>query len=239
MKTKLTKKMITGGLMSVFIFSSLYIAVSWTSQEKAKIVKIEPYRFSVVFNDFLRKFQSNFPKKPPSPPEKGEFETSSEYEIRKKNWENNYEKAVADYRENFSKTVPVFELYDLEFKFSRYNADMGCFGNVKSSRFDVFGLSPICDGHEIDTSCNYGPLERYANITIDNVCINREKAKALKSITSKLRMRVGFQLIPPYPKNTRGKLKYFFHHVSIYDKTTGKTLFTITDLPLIGIRHGE
>jgi len=239
MKTKLTKKMITEGLMSVFIFSSLCIAVSWASQEKAKIVKIEPYRFSVVFNDFLRKFQSNFPKKPPSPPEKGEFETSSEYETRRKNWENNYEKAVADYRENFSKTVPVFELYDLEFKFSRYNADKGCFANVKSSRFKVDGLNPICDGYEIDTSCYYGPMERYTHIKIDNVCINREKAKALKSITFKLRMRVGFQLIPPYPKGTRGKLKYFFHHVSIYDKTTGKTLFTITDQPLIGIKHGE
>jgi len=34
-------------------------------------------------------------------------------------------------------------------------------------------------------------------------------------------------------------LKYFFHHVSIYDKMTGKTLYTITDLPLIGITHGE
>jgi len=239
MKTKLTKKMITEGLMSVFIFSFLCINISWASQEKAKIVKIEPYRFSAVFNDFLKKFQSNFPKKPPSPPEKGEFETSSEYETRRKNWENNYEKAVANYRENFSKTVPVFELYDLEFKFSRYNADKGCFGNVKSSRFKVDGFNPICDGHEIDTSCYYGPMERYTHIKIDNVCINREKAKALKSITFKLRMRVGFQLIPPYPKGTRGKLKYFFHHVSIYDKTTGKTLFTITDQPLTGIKHGE
>jgi len=239
MKTKLTKKMITGSLMSVVIFSSLCIAVSWASQEKTKIVKIEPYRFSVVCNDFLRKFQGNFPKKPPPPPEKGEFETSGEYETRRKNWENNYEKTVADYREKFSKTVPVFELYDLEFEFSKYNADIGCFSNVKSSRFKVVGLNPICDGYEIDTSCNYGPLERYAHITIDNVCMEREKAKALKSITFTLRMRVGFQLIPPYPKDKRGKLKYFFHHVSIYDKTTGKTLFTITDQPLIGIKHGE
>ena len=239
MKITLTKKMIAGGLMSLFIFSTPCIAVSWATQEKAKIVKIEPSRFSVVFSDFLKKFQSSFPKKPPSPPEKDEFETSGEYEIRRKFWENNYEKAVADYRESFSKTVPVFELYDLEFKFSRYNADKECFGNIKSSRFSVFGLNPICDGYEIDASCPYGPLERYAHITINNVCINREKAKALKSITLKLRMRVGFQLISPYPEGKRGKLKYYFHHVSIYDKTTGKTLFTITDQPLIEIKHGE
>ena len=113
MKTKLAKKIIAGGLMSLFIFSSPCIAVSWSTQEKDKIVKIEPSRFSVVFNDFLRKFQSNFPEKPTPPPEKGEFETTSEYEIRRINWENNYENAVIDYREIFSKTVPVFELYDL------------------------------------------------------------------------------------------------------------------------------
>ncbi|MCK5188348.1 MAG: hypothetical protein KAR43_14580 [Deltaproteobacteria bacterium] len=231
MKTKLAKKIIAGGLMFLFIFSSPCIAVSWATQEKDKIVKIEPSHFNVVFNDFLGKFQSNFPEKPP-PPEKGEFETTSEYETRRINWENNYENAVVDYREKFSKTVPAFELYNLEFKFSRYNADKGCFGNIKSSRFKVVGLNPICEGYEIDASCYYGPMERYAYITINNVCINREKAKALKSITFKLRMRVGFQLIPPYPKSTRGKLKYFFHHVSIYDKTTGKTLFTITDQPL-------
>lgn len=232
-KTKLAKKMITGGLMSVYIFFSLSIAVSCASQEKAKIVKIKPSRFGVFFNDYFREFQSSFPKKPTSPPVKDEFETSSEYETRRKIWEDDYDRAVADYREDFSKTVPIFELYDLEFKFSRYNADKGCFGNIKSSRFKVVGLNPICDGYEIDTSCYYGPLERYAHVIINNVCINREKAKALKSITFKLRMRIGFQLIPPYPKDTRGKLKYFFHHVSIYDKTTGETLFTITSQPLI------
>ncbi len=233
MKTKLAKKIIAGGLMSLFMFSSSCIAVSWATQEEAKTVKIEPYRFSVVFNDFLRKFQSNFPEKPPPPPEKGEFETTSEYETRRIDLENNYENAVVDYREKFSKTVPVFELYDLEFKFSRYDADKGCFGNIKSSRFKVVGLNPICEGYEIDASCYYGPMERYAYITINNVCINREEAKALKAITFKLRMRVGFQLVPPYPEDTREKLKYYFHHVSIYDKTTGKTLFTITDQPLM------
>jgi len=224
MKTKLAKKIIAGGLMSLFIFSSPCIAVSWATQKKDKVVKVEPFRFSVVFNDFLRKFQSSFPEKPSPPPEKGEFETTAEYETRMINWENNYENSVVDYREKFSKTVPVFELYDLEFKFGRYNADKGCFGNIKSSRFKVVGLNPICEGYGIDASCNYGPMERYAYITIDNVCINREEAKALKSITFKLRMRVGFQLVPP--------LKYYFHHVSIYDETTGKTLFTITDQPL-------
>ena len=127
----------------------------------------------------------------------------------------------------------------MEFKFSRYNADKGCFGNIESSRFKVVGLNPLCEGYEIDTSCPYGPLERYAHIIIDNVCINREKAKALKSITFKLRMRVGFQLISPYPEGKRGKLKYYFHHVSIYDKTTGKTLFTITDQPLTKIKQVE
>jgi hypothetical protein len=239
MKTTLTKKMITGGVLSLFLFSSLCIAVSWASQEKAKIVKIEPSRFSVVFRDFLKEFQSSFPKKPPSPPEKDEFETSGEYEIRRNVWEKNYEKAVAEYREGFSKTVPVFELYDLEFEFSRYNADKECFGNIKSSRFSVLGLNPLCDGYEIDISCPYGPVERYAHITINNVCINREKARTLKALTSKLRMRVGFQLIAPYPEDKRGNLKFYFHHVSLYDKTAGKTLFTITDQPLIEIKHGE
>ena len=238
MKTKLAKKIITGSVMSVFIVSSLCIDASWSSLEKVKIVKIEPSRFRVVFSDFFREFQSNFPKKPPFP-EKGEFETSSEYEKRRGNWKNNYEKAVAEYRENFSKTVPFFELYDLEFKFSKYNADKGCFGNVKSSRFRVTGLNPICDGYEIDASCYYGPMERYAYITINNVCINREKAKALKAITFKLRMRVGFQLVPPYPEDPRRKLKYYFHHVSIYEKTTGETLFTITDQPLTKLKQGE
>jgi len=239
MKITLTKKMIAGGVLSLFLFFSLGIALSWASQEKAEIVKIEPSSFSVVFRDFLKKFQSSFPKKPPSPPEKDEFETSGEYEIRRNFWEDNYEKAVAEYRESFSKTVPVFELYDLEFEFNRYNADKECFGNIKSSRFSVFGLNPLCDGYEIDTSCPYGPMERYAHIKINNVCINREKAKALKALTSQLRMRVGFQLIPPYPEGKRGNLKFYFHHVSLYDKTTGKTIFTITDQPLIEIKHGE
>ena len=68
MKTKLAKKIIAGSVMALFMFSSPCIAVSWATQEEAKIVRIEPYRFSVVFNDFLRKFQSNFPEKPPPPP---------------------------------------------------------------------------------------------------------------------------------------------------------------------------
>ena len=238
MKTKLAKKIMAGGFIFLFIFPSPCIAVSWNTQEKSEVVKIEPPRFNVVFNDLLGKFQSNFPKKPLLP-EKGEFETSSEYETRRENWENNYEKVVADYREKFSKTVPLFELYDLEFEFSRYNADEGCFGNVKSSRFKVVGLNPVCNGYEIDASCYYGPMERYAYITINNVCIKREKAKALKAITSKLRLRVRFQLVPPYPEDKRGKSKYYFHHVSIYDKTTGKTLFTITDQPLTKIKQVE
>ena len=238
MKITLTKKMIAGGVLSLFLFSSLCIALSWASQEKAKIEKITPSRFSVVFRDLLKKFQSSFPKKPP-PPEKDEFETSGEYEIRRNLWENNYEKAVADYRESFSKTVPVFELYDLEFEFSRYNADKECFGNIKSSRFSVFGLNPKCDGYEIDASCPYGPMERYAHIKINNVCIKREEARELKALTPQLRMRVGFQLIPPYPESKRGNLKYYFHHVSLYNNTTGKTLFTVTDQPLIEIKHGE
>lgn len=228
MKTIFFKKVIAGGFMALFIFSTACIAVSWAAQGKSKIVKIEPYRFNVVFNDFLDEFQSHFPKKPPLA-EKGEFETTREYETRRENWENNYEKEVADYREQHAKTVPPYELYDLEFEFSRYNADKGCFGHVKSSRFKVVGLNPVCDGYEIDASCYYGPMERYAYIIIKNVCMDREKAKALKAITSKLRLRVGFQLVPPYPEEKRGKLQYFFHHVSIYDKTTDKTLFTITD----------
>jgi hypothetical protein len=238
MKITLTKKMIAGSVLSLFLFSSLCIAVSWASQEKAKLVKIEPSRFSTVFGDFLKKFQSSFPKKP-SPPKKDEFETSGEYAIRRKIWEDNYEKAVAEYREGFSKTVSVFELYDLEFKFSSYNADKECFDNIESSRFSVLGLNPQCDAYEIDASCPYGPMERYAHIKINNVCIKREEAKALKALTSNLRMRVGFQVISPYPVNKRGKIKYYFHHVSLYDKTTGKTLFTITDQPLIEIKHGE
>jgi hypothetical protein len=236
---KHVRKVIAGGLLSVFMLTFLCIAVSWASQEKAKIVKVTPSRFRFIFNDFLMRFQSDYPEKPSLTPEKDEFETSTEYEARMKIWENDYDRVVADYRENFSKTVPVFELQDLEFKFSRYNADKGCFGNLESSRFKVADLNPQCDGHEIDASCYYGPLERYARIAINNVCIEREKAKELKAATFKLRMRVGLKLIPPYPTEVRGPLKLFFHHVSIYDKTAGETLYTITDLPLIGIIHGE
>ena len=64
-----------------------------------------------------------------------------------------------------------------------------------------------------------------------------EKAKTLKAITSQLRMRVRFQLIPPYPKDKGGTLHFYIHHVSIYDETTGENLFTITDQPLKRITH--
>jgi hypothetical protein len=236
---KLARKVIAGGLLPVFMLTFLCIAVSWASQEKAELVKVTPSHFRLVLNDFLMKFQSNYPEKPPFTPEKGEFETSAEYEARMNIWENDYDRAIADYREKFSTTAPVFELHDQEFTFGRYNADKGCFGNLESSRFKVADLNPQCDGHEIDASCYYGPLERYARIAINNICIKREKAKELKAVTFKLRMRVGFKVIPPYPTEVRGPLKLFFHHVSIYDKTTGETLYTITDLPLIGITHGE
>ena len=143
-----------------------------------------------------------------------------------------FEKAVADYRKKFSKTVPVFELHDLEFTFGRYNADKGCFSKITSSRFNAVDVNPVCKGHQIDASCRLGPMDRYTEIIIKNICIQREKAKALKAITSQLRMRVGFKPIPPFPKDAHGKLTFHFHHVSIYDTTTGKTLLTLTNQPL-------
>lgn len=230
MKTKRSEKIIAGCLISLFILLSPHSSLSGPVEDNAKIVKIEPYRFNSVFNDFLNQFHSRFPQKPPLK-EKGEFETTIEYETRKETWQNNYDQAVADYRGQHAKTVPQYELYDLEFEFSRYDADKGCFGHLKSSRFKVVGLNPVCEGYDIDASCYYGPMERYSYIIIKNVCIKREQAKALKSMTPQLRMRVGFHLLPPYPKEKRGKLKYFFHHVSLYDHETGKTLFTITDQP--------
>jgi len=82
-------------------------------------------------------------------------------------------------------------------------------------------------------------MDRYAEIIIKNICIQREKAKALKAMTSQLRIRVGFQPVPPFPKDSQGKLTFHFHHVSIYDTTTGKTILTLTDQPLRGIKHGD
>ena len=238
MQSKFFGKLVVGGVLALFLVASFCMA-SWDTPGKDKIVKIEPSSFRAVFNDFLKEFQNGFPEKPTPTPEKGEFETSPEFDARRTEWENNYEKAVADYRASFLKTVPVFELYDLQFEFGRYNADKGCFSEIKSSRFKVAYLNPVCDGHEIDAACNFGPLERYAHVTIKNVCINREKAKTLKADTAKLRLRVGFTLVPPYPKEKREKLKYYFHHVSIYDKETEDTLFVITDKRVAGIKHGK
>ena len=239
MKLRLARRMITGGFLTLFLFSTLGIGTTWASREKTEIIRIKPFRFNTVCNDFLSEFRANFPQKPSPPPAKDEFETTSEYKARRDTWENNYEKAVTEYRGNFSKTVPVYELYDLDFTFGTYNADKGYFETINSSRLYVVGINPLCDGYKIDTSCPLGPMERYAYITIKNVSIKREKAKALKAITSRLRMRAGFQLIPPFPKENGGKLHYYFHHVSIYDETTGETLLTITDQPIRGITHGK
>jgi len=239
MKESQTTKMLTAGILLLFLFSSLCMDISPDVQAQGTIVKLEPYRFNDVFDDFLRNFQTNFPKKPPSPPEKDEFETTREYEARRSTWEKEHEKAVTNYREKFAKTVPVFELYDLEFTFGRYNADKGCFSKVTSSRFNAVDVNPVCEGYQIDASCRLGPMDRYTEITINDVCMKREKAKELKAVTSQLRMRVGLQPIPPFPKDEEGKLKCHFHHVSIYDTTTGKTILTVTDQPLRGIKHGD
>jgi hypothetical protein len=239
MQANHTSKMITAGVLFLFLCSSLCMGLPWAAQAQGTIVKVEPYRFNDIFDDFLSNFQTNFPEKPPSPPKKDEFETTREYEVRRSTWEKEHEKAVTSYREKFSKTVPVFELYDVEFIFGRYNADKGCFRKIKSSRFNVVDVYPVCEGYQIDASCHFGPLDRYAEIIANNICIKKEKAKALKAITSQLRMRVGFQPIPPFPKDSQGKLKFHFHHVSIYDTTTGKTLLTVTDQPLRGIKHGD
>ena len=230
---------ITGFLLSFFLFSSLGTVTTWASQHNPEIKVIKPSRFNTTFNELLNEFRTNFPQKPSPPPERGEFETTEEFKQRKAGWEKNHEKAVTEYRNNFSKTVSVYELSDLEFTFGKYNADKGYFSTINSSRLYVAGFNPICEGYKIDASCPFGPMERYAHITIRNVSIEREKAKALKSITSRLRMRVGFQLIPPLPKDKGGRLHFTIHHVSIYDGTTGDTVFTITDKPLKGITHGK
>jgi hypothetical protein len=232
MKESHARKMITAGVLSLFLFSSLCLGLSGAAQAQGTIVKVEPYRFNDVFDNFLSNFQINFPKKPPSPPEKDEFETTREYEARKSKWEKEHEKAVADYRKKSSKTVPVFELHDLEFTFGRYNADKGCFSKITSSRFNAVDVNPVCKGYQIDASCPFGPMDRYAEIIINNICLKREEAKELKANTSQLRMRVGLKPIPPFPEKYQRKLKFHFHHVSIYDTTTGKTLLTITDQPL-------
>jgi len=239
MQANHASKIVTAGALFLFLFPSLCMGLSGAAHAQDTIVKVEPYRFNTVLDDFLSNFRTNFPKKPPTPPEKEEFETTREYEARRSAWEKGYEKAVADYRETFSKTVPVFELYDLEFTFDSYNADKGCFSNITSSRFNAVDVNPVCEGYQIDASCRLGPMDRYTEIIIKNICLPREKAKALKAITSQLRMRAGFKPIPPFPKDSQEKLTFHFHHVSIYDTTTGKTIVTLTDQPLRGIKHGD
>ena len=230
---------ITRLLLSLFLFSSLGTAATWSSQHNPEIKVIKPSRFNTTFNELLNEFRANFPQKPSPPPQKEEFETTTEFKERKATWEKNHEKAVAEYRNNFSKTIPVYELYDLEFTFGKYNADKGYFSTISSSRLYVAGFNPICDGYKIDTACPFGPMERYAHITIRNVSIKREKAKKLKAINAELRMRVGFKLIPPLPKDKGGRLHFTIHHLSIYDGITGETVFTVTDKPLRGITHGK
>ena len=229
----------TGILLSFLLFSSLGTVATWSSQHNPEIKTIKPTRFNTTFNQLLNEFRANFPQKPSPPPQTEEFETTTEFKERKATWEKNHEKAVTKYRNNFSKKVPVYELYDLEFAFGKYNADKGYFSTINSSRLYVADFNPICDGYKIDTSCPFGPMERYAHITIRNFSIAREKAKKLKAINTELRMRVGFQLIPPFPKNKEGKLHFTIHHLSIYNETTGETVLTITDKPLKGITHGK
>ena len=230
---------LTGFLLSFILFSSLCTVATWASQHNPEIKVIKPSRFNTTFNELLNEFRTNFPQKPSPPPEKGEFETTEEFKKRNASWGKNHEKAVTEYRNNFSKTVPVYELSDLEFTFGKYNADKGYFSTITSSRLYVAGFNPMCEGYKIDASCPFGPMERYAHITIRNVSIAREKAKTLKPITSRLRMRVGFQLIPPLPKDKGERLHFTIHHVSIYDETTGETVFTLTNKPLRGITHGK
>jgi hypothetical protein len=230
---------ITGFLLSFFLLSTLATVAPWASQHNSEITVIKPPRFNTTFNQLLYEFRNNFPQKPSPPPQKEEFETTREFKERKATGEKNYEKAVTEYRNNFSKTVHVYELYDLKFEFGKYNADKGYFNTVNSSRLYVAGFNPICDGYKIDASCPFGPMERYAHITIRNVTIEREKAKKLKAINTKLRMRVGFKLIPPFPEDKAGRLHFSIHHLSIYEGTTGDTVFTLTDKPLKGITHGK
>ena len=125
---------ITGFLLSFFLFSSLGTVTTWASQHNPEITVIKSSRFNTTFNELLNEFRTDFPQKPSPPPEKEEFETTREFKERKVTWEKNYQKAVTEYRKNFSKTVPVYELNDLEFTFGNYNADKEYFSTVKSSR---------------------------------------------------------------------------------------------------------
>lgn len=229
MKARPAGRMIIKALLFLLLLPPLCTGVSSAAEAIGGVVKVEPYRFNDVFADFLSGFQANFPQKPASSPEKDEFETTPEFEARRRSWEKAQERAVAEYREKFSKTVPLYELYDLEFSFGRYNADEGCFSRITSSRFNVVDVTPACEGYHLDASCRFGPMDRYAEIVINNVCLEREKAKALKAITPQLRMRVGFQPVPPFPSTPQGKLQLYFHHVSIYDTTSGKTLLRLSD----------
>ena len=106
MQASHARKRITASLLFLFSFVSLWVDSSWAAQEPDTIVKLESYRFNDIFDVFITGFQNNFPKKSPSP-EKDEFETTREYEARKRKWKKEYEKAVADYRRKFSETVPV------------------------------------------------------------------------------------------------------------------------------------
>jgi hypothetical protein len=230
---------ITGFLISLFIFSSLCTVETWASQHNPEIEVIKPSQFNTTFKELLNEFRTNFPQKPSPSPQKEEFETTREFKEREAAWEKDHKKAVTEYRNTFSKTVPVYELHDLEFTFGKYNADKGYFSMVTSSRLYVSGFNPVCDGYKIDLSCPFGPMERYAHITIRNVSIKREKAKKLKAINAELRMRVGFQLIPPFPEDKAGRLHLTIHHLSIYDGTTGETVFTLTDKPIKGITHSK
>ena len=107
MKLRLAWRMITGGCLTLFLFSTLGIGTTWASREKTEVIRIKPSRFNSVCNDFLSEFRTNFPQKPSPPPAKDEFETTGEFKVRRDTWEKNYEKTVTEYRENFSKTVPV------------------------------------------------------------------------------------------------------------------------------------
>jgi hypothetical protein len=202
MKESHARKMITAGVLSLFLFSSLCLGLSGAAQAQGTIVKVEPYRFNDVFDNFLSNFQINFPKKPPSPPEKDEFETTREYEARKSKWEKEHEKAVADYRKKSSKTVPVFELHDLEFTFGRYNADKGCFSKITSSRFNAVDVNPVCKGYQIDASCPFGPMDRYAEIII--------RGKRAEGQHFPIKNARGTQAHPPLPRKISEKTKISF-----------------------------
>ena len=238
MRKSQVKKIFTAGVLLMLLFP-LCTGLSGAERAQERVVQVEPYRFNEVLGNFLSNFQTSFPEKPLSSPQKDEFETTPEYEARKSRWEKECEKAVTEYREKFSKTVPVYEISDLEFTFGRYNADKGCFPKITSSRFNAVDVNPGCKAYAIDASCRLGPMDRYTEIIIKDLCIKRERAKELKANTSQLRMRVGFKPTPPFPEKPQGKLTCHFHHVSIYDTTTGKTLVTLTNKPLRGIKHGD